>query len=43
LPFKGTDSIWAYAGIDAGTHLVIIVPKSVVMSLPDKASQTILE
>ncbi|MDH3885571.1 MAG: PDC sensor domain-containing protein, partial [Desulfobacterales bacterium] len=43
LPYKGMDSIWAYAGIDAGTHLVIIVPKSVVMDFPDKTSQTILE
>jgi sigma-B regulation protein RsbU (phosphoserine phosphatase) len=43
LPYKGMDSIWAYAGIDAGTHFVIIVPKSVVMSLPDKTSQTVLE
>ena len=43
LPYKGIDSIWAYAGIDAATHFVIIVPKSVVMSLPDQTSKTILE
>jgi sigma-B regulation protein RsbU (phosphoserine phosphatase) len=43
LPYKGMDSIWAYADIDAVTHFVIIVPKSVIMSFPDKTSQTILE
>jgi sigma-B regulation protein RsbU (phosphoserine phosphatase) len=43
LPYKGIDSIWAYAGIDVATHFVIIVPKSVVMSLPDETSKTILE
>ena len=43
LPYKGIDSIWAYAGIDVATHFIIIVPKSVVMSLPDETSKTILE
>ncbi len=43
LPYKGIDSIWAYADIDVATHFVIIVPKSVVMRLPDETSQTILE
>ncbi len=43
LPYKGVDSIWAYAAITGKVHFVIIVPKSVVMDLPDKTSRTILE
>ena len=43
LPYKGVDSIWAYAGITEKVHFVVIVPKSVVMDLPDKTSRTILE
>ncbi len=43
LPHKGVDSIWAYAGITEKVHFVVIVPKSVVMDLPDKTSRTILE
>ena len=42
-PYKGVDSIWAYAGITGKVHFVVIVPKSVVMDLPDKTSRTILE
>ena len=43
LPYKGVDSIWAYAGITEKVHFVVIVPKSVVMHLPDKTSRAILE
>ncbi len=43
LPYKGVDSIWAYAGITGKVHFVVIVPKSVVMDLPDKTSRAILE
>jgi phosphoserine phosphatase RsbU/P len=43
LPYKGVDSIWAYAGITEKVHFVVIVPKSVVMDLPDKTSRAILE
>jgi sigma-B regulation protein RsbU (phosphoserine phosphatase) len=43
LPYKGVDSIWAYAGITEKVHFVVIVPKSVVMDLPDRTSRTILE
>jgi len=43
LPYKGVDSIWAYASITDKAHFVVIVPKSVVMDLPDKTSRAILE
>ncbi|MGD9135750.1 MAG: SpoIIE family protein phosphatase [Desulfobacterales bacterium] len=43
LPYKGVDSIWAYASITDKVHFVVIVPKSVVMDLPDKTSRAILE
>jgi sigma-B regulation protein RsbU (phosphoserine phosphatase) len=43
LPYKGVDSIWAYAAITEKVHFVVIVPKSVVMDLPEKTSRTILE
>ena len=42
LPYKGVDSIWAYAALTEKAHFVVIVPKSVVMDLPDKTSRTIL-
>ncbi len=43
LPYKGVASIWAYASITENVHFVVVVPKSVVMDLPDKASRTVLE
>jgi len=43
LPYKGVDSIWAYAGITEKVNFVVIVPKSVVMDLPNKTSRAILE
>ena len=43
LPYKDVDSIWAYAAITENVHFVVVVPKSVVMDLPDKTSRTIFE
>ena len=43
LPFEGQPSVWAFSQIGPTSHLVIIVPKSVVMTIPNKASQNILE
>ncbi len=43
LPYKGVDSIWAYAAITEKVHFIVIVPKLVVTALPDKAGQTIFE
>jgi sigma-B regulation protein RsbU (phosphoserine phosphatase) len=40
LTFENIDSIWAYAGIDHLTQFVVIVPKSVIMALPDQTSKT---
>jgi len=40
LPFKNTESIWAYAGIDDLIQFVAIVPKSIIMALPDETRKT---
>ena len=43
LTFEKIESIWAYAGIDHLTQFVVIVPKSVIMALPDETSKTFFE
>jgi sigma-B regulation protein RsbU (phosphoserine phosphatase) len=43
LTFENIESIWAYAGIDHLTQFVVIVPKSVIMALPDETSKTFFE
>ncbi len=40
LPFKNVESIWAYAGIDDLIQFVAIVPKSIIMALPDETRKT---
>jgi sigma-B regulation protein RsbU (phosphoserine phosphatase) len=40
LPFKNIESIWAYAGIDDLIQFVVIVPKSVIMALPEETRKT---
>jgi len=40
LPFNNVESIWAYAGIDDLIQFVAIVPKSVIMALPDETRKT---
>jgi sigma-B regulation protein RsbU (phosphoserine phosphatase) len=40
LPFKNEESIWAYAGIDDLIQFVVVVPKSIIMALPDEARKT---
>ena len=40
LPFKNAESIWAYAAIDDLIQFVVIVPKSIIMALPDEARKT---
>ena len=40
LPFENDESIWAYAGIDDLIQFVAIVPKSVIMALPDETRKT---
>ncbi len=42
-PFDGEDSIWAYDGLQEHFFLLIVTPKSVVMTVPDMASRLILD
>jgi sigma-B regulation protein RsbU (phosphoserine phosphatase) len=39
MPYQGVDSLVAYAALIAGQYFVIIVPKSVVMTLPEEVGQ----
>ena len=41
LPYKGVDSFWAYSAVAEGTHFLVIVPKSVVMTLPRLTDRTV--
>jgi sigma-B regulation protein RsbU (phosphoserine phosphatase) len=43
LDYNGIDSIWAYAPITENIHFIIVVPKSVVMALPERQSQIVLK
>ncbi len=43
MPYKGVDSLWAYAAMIANRFFVIVVPKSVVMTLPEEVGQMFLE
>jgi len=39
MPFKGVDSIWAYAAMIQDQYFVIVVPKSIIMTLPVEVGQ----
>ncbi len=39
MPYRGVDSLWAYAGLMAGQYFVIVVPKSEIMTLPEEVGQ----
>ena len=39
MPYKGVDSLWAYAAMIANQYFVIIVPKSEIMTLPEEVGQ----
>ena len=39
MPYKGVDSIWAYAAMFADQYFVIVVPKSEIMTLPEEVGQ----
>ncbi|MGD8760689.1 MAG: SpoIIE family protein phosphatase [Desulfobacteraceae bacterium] len=39
MPYKGVDSLWAYAAMFAGQYFVIVVPKSEIMTLPQEVGQ----
>jgi len=43
MPYKGVDSLWAYASMIADRYFVIVVPKSVVMTLPEEIGQMFSE
>ena len=43
MPYKGVDSLWAYASMLADKYFVIVVPKSVVMTLPEEVGQMFLD
>ncbi|MGD9373980.1 MAG: hypothetical protein PVF14_21305, partial [Desulfobacterales bacterium] len=42
MPYQGVDSFWAFANIFPDLHFVIVVPKSVVMDLPEDISKMFL-
>jgi len=42
MPYQGVDSFWAFATIFPDLHFVIVVPKSVVMDLPEDISKMFL-
>ena len=39
MPYNGVDSLWAYAAMIANQYFVIVVPKSVIMTLPEEVGQ----
>jgi sigma-B regulation protein RsbU (phosphoserine phosphatase) len=39
MPYKGVDSIWAYAAMIADQYFVIVVPKAEIMTLPEEVGQ----
>jgi sigma-B regulation protein RsbU (phosphoserine phosphatase) len=39
MPYQGVDSFWAFATIFPDLHFVIVVPKSVVMDLPENIAE----
>jgi sigma-B regulation protein RsbU (phosphoserine phosphatase) len=43
MPYKGVDSLWAYAAMIANQYFVIVVPKSEIMTLPEEVGQMFVE
>jgi sigma-B regulation protein RsbU (phosphoserine phosphatase) len=43
MPYKGVDSIWAYAAMIADQYFVIVVPKSEIMTLPEEVGQMFVD
>jgi len=43
MPYGGVDSIWAYAPIGEQSYFVVVVPKTVVLELPEKTSRDVIE
>ena len=43
MPYNGVDSLWTYAAMIADQYFVIVVPKSVAMTLPEVIGQMFLD
>ncbi|MBT8365276.1 MAG: SpoIIE family protein phosphatase [Deltaproteobacteria bacterium] len=43
MPYNGVDSLWAYAAMFADQYFLIVVPKSVIMTLPEEVGQMFVE
>jgi sigma-B regulation protein RsbU (phosphoserine phosphatase) len=43
MPYGGVDSIWAYAPMGEQSYFVVVVPKTVVLELPEKTSREVIE
>jgi sigma-B regulation protein RsbU (phosphoserine phosphatase) len=43
MPYKGVNSLWAYAPMFADRYFVIVVPKSEIMTLPEEVGQMFVE
>jgi sigma-B regulation protein RsbU (phosphoserine phosphatase) len=43
MPYNGVDSLWAYAAMIANQYFVIVVPKSVILTLPEEVGQMFVE
>ena len=41
MPYKGVDSLWAYATMLGNQYFVIVVPKSEIMALPKEVSRMV--
>jgi sigma-B regulation protein RsbU (phosphoserine phosphatase) len=41
MPYNGIESFWAYSPISEDTHFILAVPKSVVMTLPGQAAESV--
>lgn len=42
MPYKGVESLWAYARLMAEQYFIIVVPKSEIMTLPQEVGQMFL-
>jgi len=42
MPYKGVDSLWAYARMIADQYFVIVVPKAEIMTLPEEVGQMVV-
>lgn len=43
MPYKGVESLWAYASMFGNQYFVIVVPKSEIMTLPREVGQMVVQ